>query len=116
MFATRSTVVAAFNDAAHARAAVAELRRAGFADGQIGWMGRDAGAEETIPLALTAWGLSPDEARHYEEHFRTGRSVVVVDAGDRAGEAHAIMHHHDPRDDSFAGIGIFGTDLPATPY
>src|SRR5262245_19301184 len=116
MFATRSAVVAAFDDPTDALAAMNELRREDYYEGDIGCMGRNAGPGCDIPLVLTAWGLSDEEAAEYEKQYVDGRTVVIVDAGERPSEAHAIMHRHHPRDDTFAGIGIFGHDLPATPY
>ncbi|MCE9579388.1 MAG: general stress protein [Deltaproteobacteria bacterium] len=41
--------------------------------------------------ALTGLGVTDDEATYYDEQFKAGRTVVVVQAGDRAGEAYEIL-------------------------
>ncbi len=41
--------------------------------------------------ALTGLGVSDDEAKFYDEQFTSGRTVVVVQAGDRAAEAYQIL-------------------------
>jgi len=41
--------------------------------------------------ALTGLGVSEDEAKFYDEEFKKGRTVVVVQSEDRAGEAYAIL-------------------------
>jgi hypothetical protein len=38
-----------------------------------------------------ALGFSEDEARHYEQEFNAGRSIIVVRAGDRAAVARDIL-------------------------
>lgn len=51
--------------------------------------------------ALTGLGVSEDDARIYEEHVKSGRLLVTVQAGDRAGQAEEILtragaHQRDP--------------------
>lgn len=41
-----------------------------------------------------AMGVSEDEARAYESYLTTGRTIVVVAAGDRSAEATTILHNH----------------------
>jgi hypothetical protein len=45
---------------------------------------------------FVAMGLSEKTAKHYGEHLRAGRSVVVVMAGHRREEAAAVLKTHDP--------------------
>ena len=40
---------------------------------------------------LTGMGMDEDEAKHYDEQFRSGRVVVTVNAGDRYTEAADIL-------------------------
>ncbi len=44
--------------------------------------------------ALTAWGMSEDDARHYEGEIAAGRVIVTVAAGDRSERARAILGAH----------------------
>ncbi len=44
--------------------------------------------------ALIGWGIPDEEARYYESEVKSGRYLVTVDAGDRGGEAWAIMNRH----------------------
>jgi hypothetical protein len=39
-----------------------------------------------------------EEARHYERHFHSGRTLMVVHAGDRAEEAIALLRRHGGHD------------------
>jgi hypothetical protein len=41
-----------------------------------------------------ALGFSEDEAQHYANQLKAGRTVVSVRAGDRAAEALSILHAH----------------------
>jgi len=52
---------------------------------------------------LATTGVSEDDARYYDEQFRSGRSLVTVKAGDREAEARAIIQRHDGHDRSTAG-------------
>ena len=51
---------------------------------------------------LATTGISEDDARYYDEQFRSGRSLVTVRAGDRAAEARAIIQRHGGHDRSSA--------------
>jgi hypothetical protein len=42
-------------------------------------------------------GLSEEEARHYENEFKAGRTILVVRAGHRAEEARAILRRNGAR-------------------
>ncbi len=44
--------------------------------------------------ALTGWGISEDDARHYEKEIVAGRVVVTVTAGSRTEDARAILSAH----------------------
>jgi hypothetical protein len=44
--------------------------------------------------ALTAWGFSEEEAKHYQNEIAAGRVVVTVNAGRRCGEARSILQSH----------------------
>jgi hypothetical protein len=152
----RSIAVGAFEDSRQARECVAELRRAGFGEDQIGVAGKSSTTEDDVrtievsedsvatgaatgavagagigamwalgiaagflpaigPVvaggilgsvlasaagaaaagglmgALIGLGLPEEEARYYEEEFRTGRIIVTVKADDRFDEAQAIL-------------------------
>ena len=41
-----------------------------------------------------ALGMSEADARRYTNELKGGRTVVVVEAGDRSEEALEILHHH----------------------
>jgi hypothetical protein len=45
---------------------------------------------------FVAMGLSEKAAKHYGEHVRAGRSVVIVMAGHRREEAASVLKTHDP--------------------
>jgi len=44
--------------------------------------------------ALVGLGLPETDARHFHEGLRSGRTLVTVDAGNRTGEALAILDRH----------------------
>ncbi|ACY16292.1 general stress protein [Haliangium ochraceum] len=44
--------------------------------------------------SLIGLGVDDEEAAYYDEEFRKGHTVVVVETGDRLAEAHAIMREH----------------------
>jgi hypothetical protein len=44
---------------------------------------------------LIGLGIPEDHARHYERHLSEGRTLVVVQAADRYGEALALLHRHE---------------------
>lgn len=55
----------------------------------------------TFAGPFVALGLSESEARHYQQEFNAGRSIVVVRAGDRAAVARDILRRFEAtvRDD-----------------
>src|SRR5688500_14057644 len=65
---------------------------------------------------LVTTGVSEEDARYYDEQFRSGRSLVTVKAGDRAAEARAIIRRHDGHDrSSDTGAGSTGTTAARAP-
>lgn len=44
--------------------------------------------------ALVGAGVPEREAKYYQEQFEAGRTIVTVNAGDRAGEATKILARH----------------------
>ena len=52
---------------------------------------------------LVTTGVAEEDAKYYDEQFRSGRSLVTVRAGDRAAEARAIIQRHGGHDRSSAG-------------
>jgi len=52
------------------------------------------GAIGGLTGALTGMGVSKEDAAYYDQEFRSGRTLVTVDAGDRRAEAEAIMREH----------------------
>jgi hypothetical protein len=183
-----TTVVGVFEGHAEARRAVAELRAAGFADGQLGIIGPDwqeatrteehrtglandpthtqweegagvgaaaggaaglglglavatglipplgpviaggtlvallasagAGAAVgTVVGGLVGLGIPEDQARWADEELNAGRVLVTVHAPDgRADEARSLIRGLGGRVKEAAGVGVYGTGLPATPY
>jgi len=56
-----------------------------------------AGAGATVGTVLgglIGLGIPEDEAAYYDEEFRTGRTLVTCQAGDRLAEAMAIMRQY----------------------
>jgi hypothetical protein len=49
---------------------------------------------------LIGLNVPEHEARHYERHFHSGRTLVVVHAGERADDAAAILRRHGGHDGS----------------
>jgi len=49
------------------------------------------GAAASIAGALIGMGIPEDEAKHYEEEFKSGRTIVSVKAGSRYDEAAAVI-------------------------
>ena len=43
---------------------------------------------------LIGLGIPEDDAKYYDAEFRSGRTVVTVQAGSRGSEAHAIISRH----------------------
>lgn len=44
--------------------------------------------------ALLGWGMSDEDARHYEGEFKSGKTILTVSAGAREAEAKAIITRH----------------------
>lgn len=55
--------------------------------------------------ALVGAGIPEDEAHYYQEEFEAGRAIVTVQAGDRTGEAEAILTRN----------GAYNVDSRGTP-
>jgi hypothetical protein len=101
-----TTVVGVFDDLARARAALEELRRAGFGDNHIGFFGPGC-----------APGDSEECGRGFEDELAAGKSVVIVhEADERAEEAREVIRRHEGSVREPSDIGTYGTGVPATPY
>ncbi|MCI0462071.1 MAG: general stress protein [Gemmataceae bacterium] len=50
--------------------------------------------------ALIGLGIPEEHARHYEQHLQQGRTLVVVKAANRYGEALEILHRSEPHEPS----------------
>ena len=48
--------------------------------------------------AMTGLGISEEEAQFYQNEFNSGRAIVAVKAGDRAGDAADILRRHGDYD------------------
>ena len=48
--------------------------------------------------ALIGLGIPEEHARHYERHVQEGRTLVVVQAAQRYGEALDILHRSEPHE------------------
>jgi hypothetical protein len=59
----------------------------------LGFAGAGA-AVGGIVGAMTGLGISQEEALYYDEHFRAGKAIVTVNAGDFADKAVAIIRRH----------------------
>ena len=59
--------------------------------------------------ALVGAGIPEEEAHYYQEEFEAGRAIVTVQAGDRTGEAEAILS----RDGAY-NVNSRGTPRPIT--
>ncbi|HLJ92613.1 MAG TPA: hypothetical protein VKU02_05395 [Gemmataceae bacterium] len=104
--AIRSTAIGAFPSRAEAEQAVCGLLGAGFGPDQVGIVlpdaaARAAGSKDAGPTALWAGAMfrsligveiPDDEVRYYEESLQEGRTLVMVQAGDRYPEAMDILH------------------------
>jgi hypothetical protein len=49
-------------------------------------------------VALVGLGIPEEHARRYEHHLQQGRTLVVVKAADRYGEALDILHRSEPHE------------------
>lgn len=47
--------------------------------------------------ALTGWGVSDDDAKHYAEELAAGRVIVTVHGGSRSDEVRRILRSHGAR-------------------
>jgi hypothetical protein len=59
----------------------------------VGFAGAGA-AVGGIVGAMTGLGVSQEEALYYDEHFRAGKAIVTVKAGEFADKAVAIIRKH----------------------
>ncbi len=106
MTTTQQIVVGVFDDRAQAERAVDELQQAGFSNDQIRYSGHGAssgGILETLKSLFTrhetgrvyddlvGMGMQQDDATYYQREFEAGRSIVSVQAGDRAQEVTDIL-------------------------
>lgn len=110
MAMTGRTVIGVFDEAANADRAIDALQNAGFSSRQIHHSGRGAAAtggffagvknfftgDDTATSGhvaddLTGMGVSDNEAQYYENEYKNGRTIISVDAGDRAAEAKTIL-------------------------
>jgi len=176
----RRTAVGVFSDHVQADQAIAELKRAGFRDDQIGVAARDWRAQTgtgtvkkeddtmageaalagaitgaaggalvglgilagVIPVigpaiaagtlgiilsnaaagaavvglvgALVGLGIPEEEARYYEEEFKSGRVIVTVKADGRYDEALAILRRHGASDRATAQAHVGASQTHAT--
>lgn len=55
---------------------------------------------------LVTTGVSEDEARYYDQEFRSGRAIVTVKAGDRATEAQRILRDFGGYDSETRGSDV----------
>jgi hypothetical protein len=60
----------------------------------VGFAGAGA-AVGGIVGAMTGLGISQEEAVYYDEHFKAGKAIVTVNAGELADKAVAIIRKHD---------------------
>ncbi len=111
MATTGRTVIGVFDESGNADRAIDALQNAGFSSGQIHRSGRGTAAaggflegvrnfftgDDTAASGghvaddLTNMGVSNDEAQYYENEYNNGRTIVSVNAGDRAEEAKTIL-------------------------
>src|SRR5919199_1375427 len=113
----RRPLVGVFTNRADAERAVDELHRAGWSEEHGGFLGAVAaglipgigpivaggvlagliggamvgGGLGAVAGALTGMGVPEAEAQSYEEDFRSGRTLVTVEAGLRRQEAYDIL-------------------------
>ncbi|GAC1633086.1 MAG: YsnF/AvaK domain-containing protein [Ktedonobacteraceae bacterium] len=115
MALTGRTVIGVFDEAANADRAIDALQTAGFNTNDIHHSGRVTdttssgggfltsiknfftGNDTTATTGghvandLTGMGVSNEEAQYYDNEYKNGRTVVSVNAGDRAAEAKTIL-------------------------
>ena len=61
---------------------------------------------------LIGLNVPEHEARHFERHFHSGRTLMVVHAGNRADDAAALLRRHGGRDGSLPPVPS-GGETPA---
>ena len=99
-------VVGVFDDAAHARAAAADLRTAGFSDDCVCFIA--PGARPHTHAEHGAWE---------DEELNDGKTIVTVEQADqRAEDARTILRKHGATLREPSPVGTYGTGLPATPF
>jgi len=102
-----TTVVGVFDDEAHARAAVEDLREAGFMAKQIGYLG---------PRSQRA-KIKEENRDWFAKELDEGKVLVTVhEADERAEDAREILRRHHGSIHQPTDIGTYGTGLPATPF
>jgi hypothetical protein len=68
-------------------------------------LGGAAGAAAGTFLGpFVALGFTEEEARHYEQELKAGKTVVVVRADDRADKVRQIIHGHNGRERELASV------------
>src|SRR5947199_7131553 len=107
-------VVGIFRDHTPAAQAINELHSAGFRDDKIR-VGRAAtvsslldhlpdisigyeAESRTLPDELVDKGVPQDEAYYYEQEFKAGHSIVIVESDGHQREVRDILRHHGAYD------------------
>jgi hypothetical protein len=72
----------------------------------------------TILGGLVGLGVPEQEAAYYDNEFKSGRTIVTVQADERATDAWDVLMRHGAYDVERRPIptAVAGTDLEATPY
>ncbi|MBO0697800.1 MAG: hypothetical protein J2P46_05365 [Zavarzinella sp.] len=110
-------VIGVFDNTAHARAAVEDLRRAGFRDDQIGFLSPEVCGRESPARKDAGCELPVDDRGWFENELKDGKQVVIVmKADERAEDAREALRHHHGEIREPSEFGIYGTGRPATPY
>jgi len=106
-------VVGVFDDAAKAKAAVEELRRAGVDDDNV-----DCTCGGERPRIEAPNELSPDGRGDWlDDEIGEGHTVVAVhNADERADDVRDLLRKHGATIREPSPIGSYGTGLPATPF
>jgi hypothetical protein len=106
-------VVGVFESAARARAAVDELRVAGFMNDQI-----ECTCDGPEHRAHATNQMSPDgDGEWVDDEISAGHTVVTVnDADERAEDVRDLLRKHGGTIREPSPIGSYGTGLPATPF
>jgi|SRR4051794_5395275 len=106
-------VVGVFDDMTKAKAAVADLRRAGFLDDCL-----DCTCGGARPHVEASNEMSPDAGGEWlEGEIADGHTVVTVrDADERAEDVRELLRRHGGTIREPSPVGTYGTGLPATPF